>query len=275
MKKRNILLFVDNAPSHPNLSFSNMKVVYFPPNTTSRTQPMDQGIIQTTKLKFRKRQLLHLTKEIDRHPTATGTDLLKQITILDAIYWLKKSWNEVEGSTIKRCFEKSGFGTASAQLLDGDSTSLDRTDQEPSVNDQAGDDNDDDDVPLASLKLAYELFGCSYKELSSIDKLVHTCDTNAMDWSLNPHDILKNQRNQNGSISSDEEETPDLQTATSSISLSDAHDMVTKLKLFTVKSGNVSLMNTIDELNEQLTLMSVMKLKQTKISDFFNKQRTN
>jgi hypothetical protein len=28
-------------------------------------------------------------------------------------------------------------------------------------------------------------------------------------------------------------------------------------------------------LNEQLTLMSVMKLKQTKISDFFNKQRTN
>jgi hypothetical protein len=158
-------------------------------------------------------------------------------------------------------------------LLDADFTSLDRTDQEPSVNDQAGDDNDDDDVPLASFKLAYELFGCSYKELSSIDKLVHTCDTNAMDWNLNPHDILKNLRNQNCSISSDEEDTPDLPT--SSISLSDAHDMVTRLKLFTVKSGNASLMNTIDELNEQLTLMSVMKLKQTKISDFFNKQRTN
>jgi hypothetical protein len=74
-----------------------------------------------------------------------------------------------------------------------------------------------------------------------------------MDWSLNPHDILKNLRNQNGSISSDEEETPDQLTATSSISLSDAHSMVTRLKGLTVKSGIASVMNTII-----VTLMGVM-----------------
>jgi hypothetical protein len=58
---------------------------------------------------------------MDRHPTATGTNVLKQITILDAFYWLKNSWNEVEGSTIKKSFEKCGFGTAATQLLDADS----------------------------------------------------------------------------------------------------------------------------------------------------------
>lgn len=57
-KKRNILLFVDNAPSHPkDQSLSHIKIVFLPPNTTSLTQPMDQGIIQAAKLKFRKRQV--------------------------------------------------------------------------------------------------------------------------------------------------------------------------------------------------------------------------
>ena len=56
-QKRHILLFVDNAPSHPHLKFRILTVKYLPPNTTSKTQPMDQGIIQTTKLKFRKRQV--------------------------------------------------------------------------------------------------------------------------------------------------------------------------------------------------------------------------
>lgn len=56
-EKRHILLFVDHAPSHPHMDLSHVKVVFLPPNTTSFTQPMDQGVIQTTKLKFRKRQV--------------------------------------------------------------------------------------------------------------------------------------------------------------------------------------------------------------------------
>ena len=56
-QKRHILLFVDNAPSHPDLKFRNLTVKYLSPNTTSKTQPMDQEIIQTSKLKFRKRQV--------------------------------------------------------------------------------------------------------------------------------------------------------------------------------------------------------------------------
>lgn len=56
-QNRKVLLFVDNAPSHPELQLSNINVQFFPPNTTAYTQPMDQGIIQATKLKFRKRQV--------------------------------------------------------------------------------------------------------------------------------------------------------------------------------------------------------------------------
>ena len=55
-EKRKIFLFLDNASSHPTVEYSNVKLQFFPPNTTSVLQPMDQGIIQATKLKFCKLQ---------------------------------------------------------------------------------------------------------------------------------------------------------------------------------------------------------------------------
>ena len=43
------MLFLDNALSHPTVEYSNIKFQFFPPNTTV-LQPMDQGIIQATKV---------------------------------------------------------------------------------------------------------------------------------------------------------------------------------------------------------------------------------
>ena len=53
---RNILMFLDNAPCHPPTlkgMFSNIRVEFLPKNTTSRTQPLDAGIIKTWKVYYR------------------------------------------------------------------------------------------------------------------------------------------------------------------------------------------------------------------------------
>ena len=47
---RNILLFIDNAPSHPDLKLSNIQLKYFPPNMTADIQFLDQGIIHAVQL---------------------------------------------------------------------------------------------------------------------------------------------------------------------------------------------------------------------------------
>ena len=52
---RSILLFVDNCPAHPPLEMTNVKVIFFPPNTTARLQPCDAGVIANFKTGYRKR----------------------------------------------------------------------------------------------------------------------------------------------------------------------------------------------------------------------------
>ncbi|GBO22848.1 Tigger transposable element-derived protein 4 [Araneus ventricosus] len=49
-QKRKIILFMDNATSHPDdLKLKNINLVFLPPNTTSMLQPLDQGIIHSFK----------------------------------------------------------------------------------------------------------------------------------------------------------------------------------------------------------------------------------
>jgi hypothetical protein len=50
LENRNILLLVDNAPTHnlmDNLELTNVKLHYLPPNTTAHLQPCDIGIIHS------------------------------------------------------------------------------------------------------------------------------------------------------------------------------------------------------------------------------------
>ena len=63
-----ILLFLDNAPCHPSSikgMFSNIKIEFLPKNTTSRTHPLDAGIIKTWKVHYRQKLLRYIASEID------------------------------------------------------------------------------------------------------------------------------------------------------------------------------------------------------------------
>ena len=106
-QKRNILMFLDNCGAHPKLQFSNIKLVFLPPNTTSRLQPCDAGIIATLKAHYRKRLVRHVLAEMDTANTAT--ELSKRVNVLDAIGWLWLAWCSVSPSTIVKCFAHCGF----------------------------------------------------------------------------------------------------------------------------------------------------------------------
>ena len=106
-KKRNTLLFVDNAPSHPQIKLSNVVIKFFPANCTSELQPMDQGIIKKLKTGYRKRLLRRIIARINS--VETGDKLIKSVNVLDAIYWVAQAWQDVTQETIQKCFACSGF----------------------------------------------------------------------------------------------------------------------------------------------------------------------
>ncbi|XP_054085243.1 tigger transposable element-derived protein 1-like [Zeugodacus cucurbitae] len=60
-----VLLVIDNAPGHPDISHKNVKIMFLPPNTTSLIQPLDQGIIATFKRYYVKHSFQHIINEIE------------------------------------------------------------------------------------------------------------------------------------------------------------------------------------------------------------------
>lgn len=99
---------IDNATSHNSTQqYSNIVIKFLPPNLTSEIQPLDQGIIQTVKIRYRSKMLLSLLAKIDE--CKSGTEFCKTINVLDAIRWIVAAWNDVGTSTIKSCFHRAGF----------------------------------------------------------------------------------------------------------------------------------------------------------------------
>jgi hypothetical protein len=108
---RTILLILDNAPCHPRQhKFSNLELLYLPPNVTSCLQPLDQGIIRAFKVNYRKHLMRSLLGKIDSANTAS--ELAKGVNVLDACRWVKVAWNEVTPLTISRCFTACGVACA-------------------------------------------------------------------------------------------------------------------------------------------------------------------
>ncbi|XP_025409934.1 tigger transposable element-derived protein 6-like [Sipha flava] len=68
MENRKIILFLDNASSHPDtLNLKNIKLIFLPPNTTSICQPLDQGIIKNFKVHYRQRLFRHILSRVDQN----------------------------------------------------------------------------------------------------------------------------------------------------------------------------------------------------------------
>ena len=76
-------------------------VSFLPPNTTSVSQPMDQGVIRCLKAHYRKR----LVKLI-LHSLNSNKPLLK-VLLLRALQLLVSAWKEVSQTTIINCFKKA------------------------------------------------------------------------------------------------------------------------------------------------------------------------
>ena len=110
---RKIALFTDNCSAHPRVQgLQSIELIFPPPpppppppNTTSGIQPCDQGIIQASKVHYRKNMVKRSTTVINSGSTAAYF----KITLLDGLQMLRRAWESLTESTISNCFRKGGF----------------------------------------------------------------------------------------------------------------------------------------------------------------------
>ncbi|KAJ1520378.1 hypothetical protein ONE63_003513 [Megalurothrips usitatus] len=113
VEKRKILLFIDNCPAHPVVNgLTNIKLIFLPKNTTSKLQPMDQGIIKNIKHYYRTRLVHRLINFIGR-PNVQKKDCY--INLFQAMHFLQWSWSQVTQETISNCFRRAGFREVRAE----------------------------------------------------------------------------------------------------------------------------------------------------------------
>ena len=96
LENSHVILFLDNAPSHPELlqdPLEFFKLIYLPKNTISKLEPADAGVIRNVNAKYIKLLVRHVLSLLNVENTA--------LTIV--------SWDEVNESAIRNYLKKCGF----------------------------------------------------------------------------------------------------------------------------------------------------------------------
>ena len=103
-EKKKVAFIIDNCPAYRTIDNpKSIELIFLPPNTTSKLQPIDQGVIRSLKAYYKALELQKLVMAINKEKD------LPVFSILDAVKLLDLAWQKVKSSTIVNCFSKAGI----------------------------------------------------------------------------------------------------------------------------------------------------------------------
>lgn len=104
---RKVLLLQDNFSGHiVPTGLKNIRVENFEPNLTAHIQPLDQGIIRCFKAHYRAK---YIERAISRYDEGVTPSEIYSIDQLHAMRLADAAWREVDTTTIRNCWHKSGI----------------------------------------------------------------------------------------------------------------------------------------------------------------------
>ncbi|CAI5469438.1 unnamed protein product [Closterium sp. Yama58-4] len=150
---------------------SNVRLVFLPPNSTAFTQPLDQGIIATTKARYRQ-HWLRAFSGLWNADGATSSVARFRPNLRDILGWLSDAWTSVGARTIQRCWWRTGCLPLSWSL---DLTHVHDDEPIPAAYPDIELDNDIDDVGTLISGLALGNAAMTAAEYVAIDDGEPTC----------------------------------------------------------------------------------------------------
>ena len=114
---RNIAMILDNFQGHKVGEFTNLRLYFLAPNTTSHAQPFDGGIIKNFRDFFRLEMGADL---LNRLPSCqSADDYFKGINLWEAASWTVKADESVTVQTRVNCFRHCRVCQDPVPILDG------------------------------------------------------------------------------------------------------------------------------------------------------------
>ena len=267
---RSVLLLMDNAGCHPVDvvdKYSNIKVVFLPPNTTSMLQPLDLGIIKSFKVHYRKSFLSHVIAKLEE--SSSASEIVKSVNILHALRWTAQAWECVSSETIKKCFRNAGILTADFSVVSSRST----TSTDPFSDLEA-------DPNLGDLEhLINDISGetCSVEEFVSGDNELPTCQDMASEhWEEEFLAQLTDDTNSDVVEPSEEPNDDDISDSVTAVpKIRNFREVIISLEdiaAFLDYRGHTKEANETSRLLDVVTTLSISSSKsQTSLDTFFGR----
>ena len=258
---RKVILFLYNATVHPTSlidMYSNIKIVFLPKNTTSRLQPLDAGIIQSFKSKYRKKLMRYVIARINDDLIAS--EIIKCIDILQAITWVADSWKEVSVETIKNCFAKCGI---TDQISEDEDVLVDE--EFNSLFDELADPESD---MTAEEYVDFDVETCS--SLSAIN-------SDMVDWRVSTvkacvTEYLRKECgdvNEVNEVASDSDDDDDNEANSKVVEIGTGEALEMLDRLVNLKDLTKEERNSLVAMKDKLERIRVQNKKQSHINDFF------
>jgi hypothetical protein len=257
---RKVLLLMDNFSGHELAvqligglqSLSHVRIAWLPPNTTSAWQPMDQGIIASFKLQYRKLWIAFMLREYeaDKNPQKT-------VNLLRAVQWTQAAWEtSVTIDTIRRCWWKSTLikkptpeELAQMAELEGDTIIV-------------------DDGSADQIELRDQIAQLLIENPLSLDEFLNPEDEIIVDededifTSVVNHYAIARPGEEEESSDEEEEEVKEIDTA-------EALRAVETVKLWKLQKGESQDLQALDRLTREITRYKISAAHQTTIHRFF------
>lgn len=266
LKSKNLppraVLLLDNAPSHPaefELKKGNIKAMFLPPHVTPLIQPMDQGVIEWLKRRYRKKYVGSL---LDK--TEGGCSLLEAMKILnikDAIYTVASAWDEMKQTTLQKAWKKIW-----PSLKQSDSA--DKDDDEPTSSTEVDLEAEENDV-AETLQDLQELQHGVQLQLTDVEKWLTEADmAESTNEELNDDEIVAVVQSATNEDSDAEEEEVDRDISVTHSEAKDAFDIVLK---YLEQNPRATPMDVLwaKKWRDFSAKSRLGKLKQKSIKDFF------
>lgn len=246
-EKRKIILFIDNCSAHntiPPLKWVNVQ--FLPANTTSKLQPLDQGIIKNFKVLYRTEVVRKFLSDIEEGKECA-------INLLEAIRLINKSWRRVATKTVRNCFKSCGFSFENEP--DKDLSDIAEETELPCM------DMENEWETVTTNLQADELI---FEEFAFVDEGV------AVTGTLTDADIVEAISNEEDAALNEEEEEGEINEP-AQVTPKEARAAIQTLRIFLEKTGDVpdcafSSVVSIENIIDKQVAKSV---KQKKITNFF------